>query len=207
MAGGFGTRLKPLTNNTPKPMIHVANRPMMEHVVNLLKKNSIIDMIILLLVQPDVITDYFKDGKYFGINIKYIQAEEDYGTAGAVKNVEKLIEGDDFLVISADIITDLNLVKAINFHKKKNSDATIVLTRVENPLPYGIVIIDNEYKITKFLEKPTWSEVFSDTVNTGIYIFKKDVLAMIPEKKEFDFSQNLFPSLPIIAGKILLALP
>ncbi len=195
MAGGFGTRLKPLTNNTPKPMIHVANRPMMEHVVNLLKKNSIIDMIILLLVQPDVITGYFKDGKYFGINIKYVQAEEDYGTAGAVKNVGKFIEGDDFLVISADIITDLDLAKAISFHKEKNSDATIVLTKVENPLPYGIVITDNESKITKFLEKPTWSEVFSDTVNTGIYILKKDILTMIPEKKEFDFSQNLFPTL------------
>ena len=195
MAGGFGTRLKPLTNNTPKPMLHVANKPMMEHVINLLKKYSIKDLIILLYVQPEVITSYFKDGSKFGVNIKYILAEEDYGTAGSVKNVEKFIEEDTFMVISADIITDFNLQKPIDFHKEKNSDATIVLTRVENPLPYGIVITDDEGKINKFLEKPSWSEVFSDTINTGIYILNKNVFKFIPEKKEFDFSKELFPSI------------
>ena len=195
MAGGFGTRLKPLTNNTPKPMIHVANKPMMEHVINLLKKYSIKDLIVLLYVQPEVITSYFKDGSQFGVNIKYILADEDYGTAGSVKNVEKFIEEDSFMVISADIITDFNLQKPVDFHREKNADATIVLTRVENPLPYGIVITDNEGKINKFLEKPSWSEVFSDTINTGIYILNKSALKMIPEKSEFDFSKDLFPIL------------
>jgi mannose-1-phosphate guanylyltransferase/phosphomannomutase len=195
MAGGFGTRLKPLTNNTPKPMLHVANKPMMEHVINLLKKYSIKDLIILLYVQPEIITNYFKDGSKFGVNIKYILAEEDYGTAGSVKNVEKFIKEDTFMVISADIITDFNLQKPIDFHKEKNSDATIVLTRVENPLPYGIVITDEEGKINKFLEKPSWSEVFSDTINTGIYILNKNIFKFIPEKKEFDFSKELFPSI------------
>ncbi len=198
MAGGFGTRLKPLTNNAPKPMIHVANKPMMEHVVNLLKIHGIVDLIVLLYVQPEVIKNYFKDGAGFGVNIEYMLAEEDYGTAGAVKNVEKIIndgKDDDFLVISADIITDVNLKKPIDFHIGKKSDATIVLTRVENPLPYGIVITDSEGRVTKFLEKPTWSEVFSDTVNTGIYILRKNVLKLIPEKSEFDFSKDLFPLL------------
>ncbi|RZD15505.1 MAG: nucleotidyltransferase [Candidatus Acidulodesulfobacterium ferriphilum] len=198
MAGGFGTRLKPLTNNAPKPMIHVANKPMMEHVVNLLKIHGIVDLIVLLYVQPEVIKNYFKDGAGFGVNIEYVLAEEDYGTAGAVKNVEKIIKDgndDDFLVISADIITDVNLKKPIDFHIGKKSDATIVLTRVENPLPYGIVITDSEGRVTKFLEKPTWSEVFSDTVNTGIYILRKNVLKLIPEKSEFDFSKDLFPLL------------
>ncbi len=198
MAGGFGTRLKPLTNNAPKPMIHVANKPMMEHVVNLLKIHGIVDLIVLLYVQPEVIKNYFKDGAGFGVNIEYMLAEEDYGTAGAVKNVEKIIndgKDDDFLVISADIITDVNLKKPIDFHTGKKSDATIVLTRVENPLPYGIVITDSEGRVTKFLEKPTWSEVFSDTVNTGIYILRKNVLKLIPEKSEFDFSKDLFPLL------------
>ncbi|MDA8272155.1 MAG: sugar phosphate nucleotidyltransferase [Deltaproteobacteria bacterium] len=198
MAGGFGTRLKPLTNNAPKPMIHVANKPMMEHVVNLLKMHGIVDLIVLLYVQPEVIKNYFKDGAGFGVNIEYMLAEEDYGTAGAVKNVEKIIKDgkdDDFLVISADIITDVNLKKPIDFHIGKKSDATIVLTRVENPLPYGIVITDSEGRVTKFLEKPSWSEVFSDTVNTGIYILRKNVLKLIPEKSEFDFSKDLFPLL------------
>lgn len=198
MAGGFGTRLKPLTNNAPKPMIHVANKPMMEHVVNLLKIHGIVDLIVLLYVQPEVIKNYFKDGAGFGVNIEYVLAEADYGTAGSVKNVEKIIKDgkdDDFLVISADIITDVNLKKPIDFHIGKKSDATIVLTRVENPLPYGIVLTDSEGRVTKFLEKPTWSEVFSDTVNTGIYILRKNVLKLIPEKSEFDFSKDLFPLL------------
>ena len=195
MAGGFGTRLKPLTNNAPKPMIHVANKPMMEHVINLLKIHGIVDLIILLYVQPEVIKNYFKDGADFGVNIEYVLAEEDYGTAGAVKNVEKIIKEDGFLVISADIITDINLRKSIDFHISRNSDATIVLTRIENPLPYGIVITDSEGRITKFLEKPTWSEVFSDTINTGIYVLNRNVLKLIPEKSEFDFSKDLFPML------------
>ncbi len=195
MAGGFGTRLKPLTNNAPKPMIHVANKPMMEHVVNLLKNHGITDLIILLYVQPDAIKNYFKDGANFGVNIEYILGEEDYGTAGSVKNVENFISDDNFLIISADIITDIDLKKPIDFHIDKNSEATIVLTRVENPLPFGIVITDSESRIIKFLEKPTWSEVFSDTVNTGIYVFNKSVLKLIPEKTELDFSKDLFPIL------------
>jgi mannose-1-phosphate guanylyltransferase/phosphomannomutase len=195
MAGGFGTRLKPLTNNAPKPMIHIANKPMMEHVVNLLKSYGIKDLIVLLYVQPELIKNYFKDGSDLGVKIQYILAEEDYGTAGAVKNVENIIKDEQFVVISADIITDINLKKPIDFHIDRKSDATIVLTRVENPLSFGIVITDNEGRITKFLEKPTWSEVFSDTINTGIYILNQSVLKLIPEKREFDFSKDLFPIL------------
>ncbi len=195
MAGGFGTRLKPLTNNAPKPMIHIANKPMMEHVVNLLKNYGITDLIVLLYVQPELIKNYFKDGTDFGVKIEYVLAEEDYGTAGAVKNVENILKDEDFIVISADIITDINLKKPIDFHIDRKSEATIVLTRVENPLSFGIVITDAEGRITKFLEKPTWSEVFSDTINTGIYILNKSVLKIIPEKSEFDFSKDLFPIL------------
>ena len=195
MGGGFGTRLKPLTNNTPKPMIHIANKPMMEHVINLLKTYGINDLIVLLYVQPELIKNHFKDGADFGVKIEYVLAEEDYGTAGAVKNVENIIKEDNFVVISADIITDINLSRPIDFHISGKSDATIVLTRVENPLAFGIVITDSEGRITKFLEKPTWSEVFSDTINTGIYILNKSALKMIPEKSEFDFSKDLFPML------------
>lgn len=192
MAGGFGTRLRPLTQNIPKPMVPLINKPMMEHIISLLKRNNIKELIVLLFFQGDVIENYFKDGKNFGVNIQYILPSEDYGTAGAVKLAEKYID-DTFLVISGDVLTDFNLNSAIDFHKKNKADATILLTRVENPLPFGIVITEKNGKIKKFLEKPSWGEVFSDTINTGIYILEKDVFEFIPKNKEFDFSKDLFP--------------
>ncbi|MCX7991282.1 MAG: mannose-1-phosphate guanyltransferase [Proteobacteria bacterium] len=192
MAGGFGTRLRPLTQNIPKPMVPLMNKPMMEHIVSLLKRHNIKDLIVLLFFQGDVIENYFKDGKDFGVDIRYIIPTEDYGTAGAVKLAEEYID-DTFLVISADVLTDFNLNYAIDFHKKRKADATILLTRVENPLPFGIVITEQNGRIKKFLEKPSWGEVFSDTINTGIYILEKEVLQFIPKNKEFDFSKDLFP--------------
>ncbi|MDD3628086.1 MAG: nucleotidyltransferase family protein, partial [bacterium] len=195
MAGGFGTRLRPLTCNIPKPMVPVANRPIMQHIVQLLKKHNFKDVISILYFQPEQITDYFKDGKDFGIKMKYQNAQEDFGTAGSVKNTESLIGDSPFLVISGDVITDFNLTKAVKFHKDKKSLITIVLTRVKNPLEYGVVITDQKSRITKFLEKPSWGEVFSDTINTGIYIIEPEIMKHIPEKQEFDFSKNLFPTL------------
>jgi mannose-1-phosphate guanylyltransferase/phosphomannomutase len=194
MAGGFGTRLRPITQNIPKPMVPLLNRPMMEHIVNLLKKHGIEDIVVLLFYQAEIIQEYFKDGKGFGVNIEYILPQEDYGTAGAVKLAEDFID-DTFIVISGDVLTDFDLKKAVEFHKEKKSKATILLTRVENPLPFGIVIFDSDNKITKFFEKPTWGEVFSDTINTGIYILEKEILKYIPSNKEFDFSKDLFPLL------------
>lgn len=194
MAGGFGTRLRPLTEKLPKPMAYVANRPMMEHVVRLLAREGITDLEVLLYFHPEKITSYFQDGAPWGVSMNYIGAEADFGTAGAVKNAESRID-DTFLVISADIITDFDLSRAIEFHRERKADATIVLTRVPNPLPYGIVIIEEDGRIVRFLEKPSWGEVFSDTINTGIYLLEPKVLSLIPEKKSFDFSKNLFPAM------------
>lgn len=192
MAGGFGTRLRPLTSNLPKPMVLVANKPMMEHIINLLKKHNLFDLVVLLYFQPEEITSYFGDGQRFGVKIQYVFAEEDYGTAGSVKNAEKFTD-ERLLIISGDVLTDVDLTEAINFHLKNQADATMVLSRMENPLAYGVVITDENGRITRFLEKPTWGEVFSDTVNTGIYLLERKVLEKIPPKKEFDFSKNLFP--------------
>lgn len=194
MAGGFGTRLRPLTCNIPKPMVPVANTPVMEHVVRLLRAHGIREIYALLYFQPQIIKDYFKDGSEWDTKIKYIETEEDLGTAGAVKCVQGLVEGT-FLVISADIVTDFDLSKAIEFHKKNNAWVTILLTRVKDPLHFGIVLLEKDGKIKKFLEKPTWGEVFSDTVNTGIYIIEHSVLDYIPKRKNFDFSKDLFPLL------------
>ncbi len=194
MAGGFGTRLRPLTTSIPKPMIPMATKPMMEHIVALLKDHGFEDLVTLLYVQPEVIERYFGDGSEFGVNMVYATATEDYGTAGAVKNAEAFLD-DTFLIISGDVLTDFDLTQAVKFHKERGALATIVLTRVENPLQYGVVITAPDGRITHFLEKPSWSEVFSDTVNTGIYILEPEVLALIPAGKEFDFSRDLFPRL------------
>lgn len=194
LAGGFGTRLRPLTINIPKPMVPIANKPILHHIIKLLKKNGIKDLIIILYHQPELIKDYFKDGEKFGVNIKYIISDEDLGTCGATALAKKYLK-DDFLVISGDILTDFNLSEIINFHLKKKSIATITLTRVSNPLQYGIVITTEDGKIVRFLEKPSWGEVFSDTINTGIYILNPKIFDFVPEKKEFDFSKNLFPLL------------
>jgi mannose-1-phosphate guanylyltransferase/phosphomannomutase len=194
MAGGFGTRLRPLTEKLPKPMAYVANRPMMEHVVRLLAKEGITDLEVLLYFHPEKISSYFGDGAPWGVKMGYNTAEADYGTAGAVKDAEGRLSGT-FLVISADIITDFDLSRAIDFHRERNAAVTIVLTRVPNPLQYGIVLTEEDGRIIRFLEKPTWGEVFSDTINTGIYIIEPEVLSLIPPKRNFDFSKNLFPAM------------
>lgn len=194
MAGGFGTRLRPLTISISKPMIPMATKPMMEYIVALLKDHGFDDLITLLYFQPEVIERYFGNGSEFGVKMVYAAATEDYGTAGAVKNAEAFLD-DTFLIISGDLLTDFDLTEAVKFHKDRGALATIVLTRVENPLQYGVVITSHDGRITHFLEKPSWSEVFSDTVNTGIYILEPEVLALIPAGKEFDFSRDLFPKL------------
>ncbi|MGB2805916.1 MAG: sugar phosphate nucleotidyltransferase [Candidatus Zixiibacteriota bacterium] len=192
MAGGFGTRLRPLSCNIPKPMVYVANKPMMEHIVDLLQKHGIKDLVVLLYFQAESIRSYFGDGSKFGVKIEYVQAQEDYGTAGAVKNAQDLLD-DRFLIISADVLTDIDLKAASDFHQANRARATMVLARMENPLSYGVVFTRDDGRISRFLEKPTWGEVFSDTVNTGVYIMEPEVLEQIPEKQNFDFSKNLFP--------------
>ncbi len=192
MAGGFGTRLRPLTINIPKPMVPIANVPIMEHVVTLLRKHGITEMTALLYFQPEIICDYFKDGSAFGVKIDYVKPDDDYGTAGAVRYALDNVS-EPALVISGDLITDFDLSEAIKWHTEKKSQATILLTRMENPLAYGIVITDQEGRIVRFLEKPSWGEAFSDTINTGIYILERDAVKLIPPKTNFDFSQNLYP--------------
>lgn len=194
MSGGFGTRLRPLTCNIPKPMVPMMNKPMMQHIVDLIKKLGINQIVSTLFYQPEIITSYFGDGTKFGVHLQYRRAEADYGTAGSVRNAADFLD-ERFIIISGDVLTDFDLTKAIEFHEKKKAKATLVLTRATNPLAFGVVITDNNGKITRFLEKPTWGEVFSDTINTGIYIIEPEVLQLIPFQKEFDFSKNLFPAM------------
>ncbi|MDD2854565.1 MAG: mannose-1-phosphate guanyltransferase [Desulfuromonadaceae bacterium] len=192
MAGGFGTRIQPLTGSMPKPMIPLFNRPIMLHIVELLKKYEITDLVMLLYHQPFYIKNFFRDGADFGVKISYVTPLTDMGTAGAVKAAEKLLD-ERFMVISGDLLTDFNLKKIIDFHQDNKAKATITLTSVKDPLQFGVVITDKEKRITQFLEKPGWGEVISDTINTGIYVLEPEVLKYIPEGENFDFSQDLFP--------------
>ncbi len=195
MAGGSGTRLRPLTCDLPKPMVPVLNRPIAEHIINLLRRHRMTEIITTLHYLPDVMRDYFNDGSEFGVQMTYVVEEDQpLGTAGSVKNIAELLDRT-FLIMSGDSITDFDLSAAIQFHRQKQSKATIILKRVSDPVDFGVVITDEQHRIRRFLEKPSNSEVFSDTVNTGIYILEPSVLDYLPEGRECDFSKDLFPQL------------
>ncbi|MBA3426675.1 MAG: NTP transferase domain-containing protein [Rubrobacter sp.] len=206
MAGGQGTRLRPLTSDQPKPMIPIAGVPCMEHIVNLLARHGFTDIVVTLQFMPEAIQDYFGDGSDWGVNIAYSIEDSPAGTAGSVKMAEKQLDlkGERFLVISGDALTDCDLASVVGFHDEKGSEATMVLKSVENPLDFGIVITEEDGRISRFLEKPAWGQVFSDTVNTGIYLLEAWVMDEIPdpEQDEYDFSKELFPKL-LDAGRPL----
>ncbi|WP_347491329.1 sugar phosphate nucleotidyltransferase [Desulfoscipio sp. XC116] len=201
MAGGEGSRLRPLTCGIPKPMVPVLNRPIMTSIIELLRKHNFTDIGVTLQYMPEAISSYYGNGSDYSINLKYFIEETPLGTAGSVKNAEKFLD-QTFLVISGDALTDFNLTEAMAFHKSKGALATLVLTKVTCPLEYGVVITGAGGHINQFLEKPSWGEVFSDTVNTGIYILEPEVLDYVPSGQKFDFSKDLFPLL-LNAGKPL----
>jgi len=194
MAGGEGSRLRPLTCGLPKPLVPVLNRPIMHYIINLLKKHRFSDIGVTLQYMPEEIRSHFGNGSEYGVNLSYYVEETPLGTAGSVKNAAAFLDST-FIVISGDALTDFDLSRAMAFHRDSGSLATLVLTRVAIPLEYGVVITGRDGKIVRFLEKPGWGEVFSDTVNTGIYILEPEVLDYIPPGQKFDFSKDLFPLL------------
>ncbi|WNB93535.1 sugar phosphate nucleotidyltransferase [Bacillus sp. NEB1478] len=194
MAGGKGTRLRPLTCNMPKPMVPMLHKPVMEYGIELLKKFGITDIAVTVHYLPDTIKNYFGDGSSFGVNLHYFVETTPLGTAGSIKNAEDFLD-KRFMVISGDGLTDFNLEKGIRFHEEKNSLATIFMKQVESPLEYGVIMTNQDGKIIRFLEKPSWNEVFSDTVNTGIYILEPEIFSYIEKDIPFDFSKDLFPIL------------
>lgn len=172
----------------------MVNKPMMRHIVELLAKHGINDILTTLFYSPEIITGYFGDGSRFGVTMKYVKAEADWGTAGSVRNATYGMH-ERVLIISGDVLTDFDLSAAIRFHELRNAKATIVLTHAKNPLQFGVVMTREDGKITRFLEKPTWGEVFSDTINTGIYVLEPEVLELVPYRVDYDFSKDLFPLL------------
>lgn len=194
LAGGMGQRLRPLTEDLPKPMIPLFGKPLMEYTIELLKKYSFTSIGITLMYLPQFVKNYFKDGSEFDVDISYFVEDSPLGTAGSVKLAENNLD-ETFIVISGDALTNIQIDKIIKYHKSVNADVTIVLSKQKSPLEYGVVLTDSSCKITSFIEKPMWENVVSDTVNTGIYIIEKKVLKNVPADVEFDFSNDLFPLL------------
>ncbi|MCZ7574024.1 MAG: mannose-1-phosphate guanyltransferase [Ardenticatenaceae bacterium] len=192
MAGGEGSRLRPLTIGRPKPMVPLVNKPVLGHILDLLKRHGINQIVITVQYLADVIQDYFSDGSGFGVEIEYSVEDVPLGTAGSVRRAARYLD-DTFLVVSGDALTDINLSRVIEFHRAKCAPATVTLTRVANPLEYGVVTTDDQGRINQFLEKPGWGQVVSDTVNTGIYVLEPAVLDNIEEGQVCDFSHDLFP--------------
>ncbi|HEX2312709.1 MAG TPA: mannose-1-phosphate guanyltransferase [Thermomonospora sp.] len=195
MAGGEGTRLRPMTANQPKPLLPVINRPIMEHVLRLLKRHGLTETVVTVQFLAALIRNYFGDGEELGMSLSYATEEIPLGTAGSVKNAQEALRDDRFLVISGDALTDIDLTDMVRFHKENGALVTIGLKRVPNPLEFGIIIVDDEGRIQRFLEKPTWGQVFSDTVNTGIYVMEPEVLDHVAEGVPVDWSSDVFPKL------------
>jgi mannose-1-phosphate guanylyltransferase/phosphomannomutase len=194
MAGGEGTRLRPLTSNQPKPMVPIVGKPCMEHIVELLKQHGFEDIIVTVAFLPQAIRSYFADGENLGVSIGYSVEESPLGTAGSVRLAAGRLD-DTFLVISGDALCDVDLTSLVEFHREKKASVTIGLKAVENPLEFGIVVTDEEGRVERFLEKPSWGQVFSDTINTGIYVLEPEVLEHVPTDRPYDFSKELFPLL------------
>ena len=194
MAGGEGTRLRPLTSNQPKPMVPIVGKPCMEHILELLQKHGFEDVVVTVAFLPQAIRSYFGDGETLGLRIEYSVEDTPLGTAGSVKLAERELD-ESLLVISGDALCDVDLTKLVEFHREREAAVTIGLKSVENPLEFGIVVTDDEGRVERFLEKPSWGQVFSDTINTGIYVLEPEVLRHVPEDRPFDFSKELFPLL------------
>ncbi len=202
MAGGEGTRLRPLTSNQPKPMVPVAGKPCMQHIIELLRRHGMTDIVVTVAYLPQVIRGYFDDGEALGVELHYSVEERPLGTAGSVKNAEELLD-ETFLVISGDALCDFDLDELIAAHRSSGAAATLALKSVDNPLEFGVVIVDADGRVERFLEKPSWGQVFSDTINTGVYVVEPEVLRAVPPGMPYDFSKQLFPDL-LERGKPIL---
>ncbi|KAF5078604.1 sugar phosphate nucleotidyltransferase [Methanobacterium aggregans] len=195
MAGGKGTRLRPLTFTRPKPMIPLVNRPIIQHTVERLKSMGFKDILMTLNYRPDSLKQHFQDGSSMGVNISYSVEKSPMGTGGSVLKAKKYID-DTFLVLSGDVISNVNFKDVLKFHKDKGALATLVLTHVEDPAHFGIAVLDEDSKIINYLEKPSADQVFSKLANTGIYIFEPEIFDFFDDKKgEIDFSREVFPRL------------
>ncbi|MDO8886583.1 NDP-sugar synthase [Candidatus Oleimmundimicrobium sp.] len=195
LVGGQGTRLRPLTHTIPKAMLPLLNIPFLKYVFELLKRHGIQEIILSTGNFLDIFENYFGDGTKHDLKIRYVKEDEPLGTAGAIKNVEKYLDDDFFIVLNGDILTDLNITKLVEYHQSKKALATLALASVEDPTSYGLVPIDSKGKVVDFLEKPGWDKVVTNFINAGTYVFKSEVLNFIPEGMNYSFEKGVFPKM------------
>jgi mannose-1-phosphate guanylyltransferase/phosphomannomutase len=188
-----------MTANQPKPLLPVANRPIMEHVLRLLKRHGFDETVVTVQFLASLVRTYFGDGDELGVHLSYATEEAPLGTAGSVKNAEAALKDDAFVVVSGDALTDIDLGDLVRAHREHGALVTVCLKRVPNPLEFGIVVLDEEERVERFLEKPTWGQVFTDTVNTGIYVMEPEVFAHVAAGEVVDWSADVFPRL-VAAG-------
>jgi mannose-1-phosphate guanylyltransferase len=194
LVGGPGTRLQPLTDDRPKSVLPVLNKPFMEHIIAYLRQYGIEDIILTLSYLPDVIREYLGDGSRYGVRLRYCLEQEPRGTAGAVKNAEAYLD-NTFFVLNGDVFTDMNLGDMLAFHRENKAKATISLTWVDDPSAFGVVETDGEKRVQRFIEKPPLAEATTNWINAGTYILEPEVLEHIPPGVHYMFEKGLYPKL------------
>jgi mannose-1-phosphate guanylyltransferase/phosphomannomutase len=195
LAAGAGTRLRPLTYETPKPMVPVVNRPVVHHVLNNLLRHGVKEAMVNLYAHADQVRGYCGDGSRWSMKLEYSHETKLMGTAGAIKKVERYFKDGPFFVMSGDGLSDIDLTDMLAFHRKSGSIATMAVHRVDSRFDYGVTLAAKNGRIKGFMEKPSWADVFSNTVNTGIYLFEPEILKMIPSGRVYDFGHDLWPKL------------
>jgi mannose-1-phosphate guanylyltransferase len=205
LIGGEGTRLRPLTCNTPKAIVPILNRPLLEHLLVYLKEHGVTDAILAMGYLPDPIQSCLGDGTQLGVRLAYLVEESPLGTAGAVKNAESYLD-EPFIVFNGDIITGIDLTAMMKQHKEVKPKVSIALTPVDNPTIYGVVETDAKGIVQRFVEKPSWDKVTTNMINAGIYILEPEVLAHVPPSIPSMFEYYLFPRL-LEMGETILGYP
>ncbi len=199
IAGGLGTRLRPITYNRPKPVVNVVNKPFVVHQIELLKKHGIREIVLNLHYMSENMSYLLGDGEDLGVKLYYSIEEHPLGTAGAVKNAEKYFDGEPMVVFNGDVLTGFNIREIIESHTASKALATITLTKVEDPTPYGLVLMDDDSAkkgyVKQFLEKPSWESVTTNNINAGLYVIEPSVFRDVPEGKPYSFERELFPKL------------
>lgn len=195
LAAGVGSRLDPLTRNLPKPLVPIMNKPVMEHIVEMLARNGFKDIMINLFYLGDQIRGYFGDGKKWGVKLHYSPEDQLWGDAGSVKRCQDFFDNGTFVVVGGDDLADIDLRRLLRFHKENRALATISLSLVDDPSEYGIALLNERGRITRFLEKPKGEVIFSNSANTGVYVFEPHILELIPKGVQYGFGNNLFPLL------------
>ncbi len=194
LIGGLGTRLRPFTLKTPKPLLPILNRPFLSYQINFLKSQGIRDIILCTAYKPETVRRLFGNGRSLGLRLSYVHETSPLGTGGAIKNAEPLIKGCT-LICNGDIFMDLPVHEFHRFHRKKKALVSIALTRVKDPRAYGLIQTDRDGRIRRFIEKPDWKDVVCDTINAGAYLFEPDVFKLIPPQTVFSVERQLFPTL------------